>query len=298
MTMNTKYLIIFILIIGYATTNAQYVPKDDRKVKKTSKSSKKTTVSKSKISQFYTIKLKKSRQLTIVKPVVYCDTLIMENESVIKVSPKLASFTLYARYAKIGKNCVISGRGQDPEGKGKSQPYEGRWGTHAKPMNLYLNLVSLKNLTIDANGGDGEYGKTINGVGGNGGNVNLWYYAPFTVSFRKPKRRRKQKPTIFIKNTRGQPYLKVADPKGTLFNPRSASAYRQRSRILRVYNPASKKVMVIHDPGDYALNNAANTAQERRIKETEETRRKRKDGKLFFKRMPKPIKPSSVKLKQ
>lgn len=296
--MNRKRLILLVLAIScwHLTTNAQYVPKHKRKTKKTANN---TTISKSKLSQFYTIKLKKKHQVTIIKPVVYCDTLIMENESVIRVSPKLASFTLYARYVKIGKNCVISSRGLDPKDKGKVQPYKGRWGTHAIPINLFLNIYSLKNLTINACGGDGEYGKVINGVGGNGGNVNLWYYAPFAVSFRKPSRRsrKRKKPTLFIKNTRGKPYSKTTSPPPSKFLSRTPAVYGQGSRVTRVYNPASKKVMVIEDPGGYDLNNAATTQQARQIQATEETRSKRKDGKLFFKRLSKPIKSPSVKSK-
>ncbi|HAS39039.1 MAG TPA: hypothetical protein DCS93_01105 [Microscillaceae bacterium] len=211
--MNPKLTIALITLLACWGMNskAQYVPKTQRKS----------------ISQFHTIKIKKGEQITVKRPRLFCDTLIMEDESTLKVPHIFKSFTLYAKYCKIGNGCVISSRGKN--GKvgvvGRYDDYqEAPWrgkiaeaGSDAPRLNLYLNIYALGNLTIDATGGHGANAQAplghfhspnnissqdaqsnqiwtqIPGVYGSGGDVNLQYYAPFIVSIKKANLRSQKK---------------------------------------------------------------------------------------------------------
>ena len=147
------------------------------------------------------IKVAANQQDTLRQPIVYCDTLILEESASLVVAPYIKSFTLYAQYCKFGKNSRIAGNGLN----GKSQvaePIQGEWGQNAAQLNLYLNIYSLEHLIIEANGGNGANGK-VPGIYGAGGNVHLSYYAPFVVNVSKKYRQRKRKSSIQVSNKTG-----------------------------------------------------------------------------------------------
>ncbi|OJJ22907.1 hypothetical protein BKI52_00720 [marine bacterium AO1-C] len=178
---------------------AQYVPQSHRKSN----------------IKLHTIKIKKGQQITAARPVLFCDTLIMADESTLRVPHTFKSFTLYAQYCKIGKHCLIFSRGKN----GKEDVWEnnmGEAGTNAPHLNLYLNIYALGNLVVDATGGNGAPAPgrfKIPGVYGSGGNVNLSYYSPIVINVNKvnlknlrKRRRRKasRNPEIMIGNTVGK----------------------------------------------------------------------------------------------
>ncbi|HAS39038.1 MAG TPA: hypothetical protein DCS93_01100 [Microscillaceae bacterium] len=274
----TTALIILLTCWGM-NTKAQYVPKTQRKS----------------TSQLHTIKIKRGEQITVKRSTLYCDTLIMEEESTLKVPHTFISFTLYAKYCKIGNGCVISSRGRNGKvgvvGKYNDQ---GRWqgkiaeaGSNAPHLNLYLNIYALGNLIIDATGGNGATAQTplnhtsdngkhnllqpltrFPGVCGSGGNVNLQYYSPLIVSFkkkdlkhqRKRKRKKRQKKNqIIVGNTIGTMNLRV-------FNPQSFMSY---------HNPIG-----FNEPKYFLL----------------KEKNKRKDGKLKFNRRDAILQPKDVKM--
>ncbi|OJJ22909.1 hypothetical protein BKI52_00730 [marine bacterium AO1-C] len=273
---------------------AQYVPPKKRKPKNSTNQEKgKTTISKNTINQFYNIRLKKERVLTIIKPVVFCDTLIMEDESIIKISPTLKSFTLYAKHVQIGKNCLITSKGKDgTETTFRSR--NGEWGANAIPINLYLNFYALKNLTIDARGGNGGEGQ-VPGIYGAGGNIKLLYYAPFAVSFRKPRRKRKQQATIVFKHKKGKMDLQSLNTLNAPEKFEDLNAVDPR-RTVRVYNPKTRTFYIVENVGGSVDKLKGSETQDKTsARIAEDARSKRKDGELTFKRMQEPIQVSAVK---
>lgn len=294
-------LLTTICVLWAITSFAQYVPAKKRSNEKIKKKVNKPRRPQKLFNKFYTVKLKKKRQLTIKKPVVFCDTLIMEDESIIKVSPELPSFTLYAHYVKIGKNCVISSRGKDGENATHNK-MNGESGTNAIPINLYLNFNSLKNLTIDASGGNGGLGQ-VPGIYGSGANIKLIYYAPFAVSFRKPRRGKQRQATIFFKYKKGEMDTRTLNRLTS-----SSQDYRQRkvTNVMTVIDPHTGGYKTILDPGGTSANNISNKFNRhpngnRDIRNpkalariAENNRTKQKDGKFTFKRKQAPILASDV----
>ncbi|OJJ22908.1 hypothetical protein BKI52_00725 [marine bacterium AO1-C] len=226
--MDNKYLVFTIITCLWTLPLvAQYVPQSHRKSD----------------TKLHTIKIKKGQQITATRPVLFCDTLIMEDESTLKVPHTFKSFTLYAQYCKIGKRCVIFSRGKNGKvgviGKYKNVSVwaenMGEAGTNAPHLNLYLNIYALGNLVVDATGGNGAPAQIsttqessnlssatrlssnawtkIPGIYGSGGNVKLHYYAPIVINIKKKnlknhnKRKRRKasrKPEIVIGNTVGK----------------------------------------------------------------------------------------------
>ena len=309
MTLKRLIYLIALTFVWAINIQAQYVPKKQRKNKKQQKKADQPSSSPSQASivqnplnQFYTIKLQKERQLTIVKPIVFCDTLIMGDESVLKVSPKLTSFTLYARYVDIGHNCLITSKGKDGKRQRRARDSGGEWGDDGVPINLYLNFQTLDHLTVNASGGNGGPGQ-VQGVGGSGSNIKLYYYAPFAVSFRKPKRRKrrkrsnkKQQASVFFKNKKGKPELKPNRPTPGSPMTRRSNYPGARGRVLRVYNPSSGKYTTLVDPGGDRPERHWKHNRKRIAKENELAKAKQTDGKVVFRRVPKPIVPSEVKI--
>ncbi|HAS39042.1 MAG TPA: hypothetical protein DCS93_01120 [Microscillaceae bacterium] len=221
--MTTKTITQILLIgLGMAAhcSYAQYIPKKQRKNS----------------IKLYNIHLKKGEKVIVQRPALYCDTLIMEDESTLGVPHSFKYFTLYAKYCKIGNYCAIFSRGKN--GKvGVTGKYKnvGDWenkiaeaGSNAPHLNLYLNIEALGNLTIDATGGNGAPAQIlvssddqrasniierIPGVYGSGGNVTIYYNFSQAIDFqeaslRNPKniKRKKsyKKPTIIVSNTIGK----------------------------------------------------------------------------------------------
>jgi len=185
--MNTPLIILCTLITVLASTqsHAQYVPKSERKS----------------VIKLHSIKIKKGKEVTARRSVIYCDTLIMEDQSVLKIPHTFKSFTLYAKHCLIGKQCTIFARGKN--GKVSSQAISvGESGTDAPHLNLYLNIFKLGNLTVNATGGNGGTGK-LPGVYGSGGNVSIIYFSPLVVNL-NTKRRQNKAPEIFVKNSLGK----------------------------------------------------------------------------------------------
>lgn len=290
--MKTQTLLNFIVIFMLWTiaSIAQYVPKEKRNDQKSE-----NTISKRLFNKFYTIKLKKKRQLTIKKPVVYCDSLIMEDESVIKVSPKLKSFTLYAQYVKIGKKCLITSKGKDGK-NGTHTHINGEWGENAVDLNLYLNIYSLGNLSIDARGGNGGRG-FVPGIYGAGGDVRFYYYSPLGVSIRKSSKRKRGKQSVYVQYKCGVMDLARLNELSTPDLAREVGKGRRRPR--KVYDPVT---------GEIRTQMQSSTIQGHRFnrdfrnpqvlaRESEEERQKRKKGSFGFERKSKPILPNEVKIK-
>ncbi|OJJ22910.1 hypothetical protein BKI52_00735 [marine bacterium AO1-C] len=264
------------------SVKAQYIPKEKRKDTASTK-----TVKRKLFNKFHTIKLKKRRQLTIIKPIVYCDTLIMEDESIIKISPNLSSFTLYAGYVKIGKNCLISSKGMNGQ-DGTHTHINGQWGKNAIPLKLYLNIYALGNLSIDARGGNGGQG-FVPGIYGAGGDVNLQYYSSTAVTFRKSRKSRKSKGTISVRTKSGSMNY------GRL-NELVANSPTARNKI---YDPQTKQLKVqMHSSTiqGHPFNRDRRNPQILATQSDTE-RQLRKDGKFKFKRKQEIIQPSDVKVK-
>lgn len=181
--------LLFLFCFFTTASYAQYIPKHQR-----NKKSKRITK----------IEIKARKKLLVTKPVLYCDTLIMHNGSVLKID-SVKSFTLFANHVVIGRKCLITSdgkRGTD----GISTRAHGGWGTNAIPLTLYFNFRSLNGLTVSATGGNGGNGAgkhAVPGLFGGGGNVKLHYYAPFVVSFRKRRITRRGDASVFVKNERG-----------------------------------------------------------------------------------------------
>jgi len=191
---------IITLLICWATNSyAQYIPKNQRKTH----------------MKLHNIKIKEGEQAFIRRSVVYCDTLIMEDKSTLKIPHKLKSFTLYAKYCKIGKQCTILSRGKSGAKPALHlAPFTGESGTNAPRLNLYLNIYAMGDLIIDARGGNGGTG-TRPGICGSGGNVALHYFSPQPIDVlrdqnysSKNRRTRYTKPTIKVANRKGKMFFR------------------------------------------------------------------------------------------
>ncbi|OJJ22904.1 hypothetical protein BKI52_00705 [marine bacterium AO1-C] len=284
--MTTKQLITLALIIslgmGVQDIYAQFVPKNQRKSQ----------------VKLQTIKIAKRAQATVKQPVLYCDTLIMEDGATLKVPYTLKSFTLYAKYCKVGNNCTITSRGKSIESLDIFREL-GKAGSNAAHINLYLNIYKIGHLTIDATGGNGEKGR-LPGIYGAGGNVNLNYYSPVIIKIKKHrratrsfsdkivKRRKHNHPTIIVKN-------KVGWMDSRRFNAHLHSI----SQVKTMNNFRSEAPNLIADPvlansgqvrntNDPMLNNSARLEERKR--------RKRKDGDLKINRRGAFISPADVKI--
>ncbi|OJJ22906.1 hypothetical protein BKI52_00715 [marine bacterium AO1-C] len=233
-TISKITFIVLLLTLWVKSSYAQYIPQSHRKSN----------------IKLHTIKIKKGQQITAARPVLFCDTLIMEDESTLRVPHTIKSFTLYALYCKIGKRCTIAARGKDGKvgviGKYKNLEINStkiaEAGTNAPHLNLYLNIYALGNLVVDATGGKGAPAQIsatpelsnlssaarlssnawtkIPGIYGSGGNVNLHYHSPIVINIKKKnlknqhKRRRKKaskKPEIVIGNTVGNMDTRAAN---------------------------------------------------------------------------------------
>ena len=237
-----------ILHIFAITTQAQYVSPHQR----------------NSIIKTRSIVVKKGEQLSFHQAKIYCDTLIMEDESAITCIRSLKSLSLYAKYCKIGKNCLITTRGTD--GKSNAQVIKGIWATNAIPLRLYFNIYALGNLIIDARGGNGGDG-FIPGIYGAGANIKLTYYAPDKIRFAKKIRQNPKKRSITILNKKGKMKL------------------TQLHEVRHQYNrPVTY---------DTQTKNANLVAQKlninRLITQIERVRKTRKNGQLILKTMKKPI---------
>ncbi|HAS39040.1 MAG TPA: hypothetical protein DCS93_01110 [Microscillaceae bacterium] len=226
--MYTKLLITIIALLTCWVDNsqAQYIPKSQRKTH----------------MKLHNIKIKQGEQAFVRRAVVYCDTLIMEDESILKVPHNLRSFTLYAKYCKIGKQCQILSRGKNGKRVVAKTPHIGESGTDAPQINLYLNIYALESLTVDARGGDGGKGKKL-GIHGSGGDVNLHYFSPQIIEIQKNrnydtknKKIRSIKPTIVVVNHKGRMYFNntrrnfnPTNPGKTFFAPTKFQSIKART---------------------------------------------------------------------
>ncbi len=286
-TMNMKQFLLSIITLHLwmMGSQAQYVPPAQRKNNVPQGSSAKKT--QKLFSKFHTIKLRKRRQLTIIKPVVYCDTLILEDQSVIKISPGLPSFTLYAQYVKIGQNCLITSKGVDGK-DGTHTHIHGKWGKNAVPLNLYLNIYELGNLSIDTRGGNGGQG-FVPGIYGSGGNVRLIYYATNSVTFRESRKIRKNRGVIYIQNSHGT--MNYGRLNELIANNPSARNKVYDPQTKQVKNQMQSSTIIGHRFNRDKRNPQLLATQ------AETERQRRKDGKFEFKRKPTVILPSDVALK-
>ncbi|OJJ22902.1 hypothetical protein BKI52_00695 [marine bacterium AO1-C] len=268
-------LVVCFWILG---TYAQYVPNKTGKNKKIS-----------------SIKVAAYQQDTITQPIMYCDTLIMGTSSALVLAPYVKSFTLYAKYCKFGKDCRISGNGIN--GKNKiSVPDKGEWGQNAAKLNLYLNIYSLEHLIVEANGGNGADGK-VPGIYGAGGDINLSYYAPFVLNVSKKYRKRRRKPTIYVKAKTGymnarklQKIIQRANnEKANANNPtlNPANSVAKTNTAVTSLNQTSQ--LYGYNPNTHQYNQLKKLA-----KTAEKEKTKRKKGKIFLTRTQKPILPEDI----
>ncbi|OJJ22905.1 hypothetical protein BKI52_00710 [marine bacterium AO1-C] len=258
--------IITFITCGLANTYAQYIPKSYRKSN----------------TKLHTIKIKKGDEVLVKRSSLFCDTLIMEDESTLKIPYQAKSFTLYAKYCKIGKQCMISSRGKD--GKKQQLPTNlGEPGSNAAHINLYLNIQELGYLTVDATGGNGGSGR-LPGIYGAGGHVNLHYYSPLILKVKKHRRpTRSFRDNTVRKPPKGQPTITIKNKVGWMNSRRFDTYLRPPS-----YTPSHNGPILPVIRTDPMLTNSARVAEQKR--------RQRKDGNLKINRQAAFISPADVKI--
>ena len=265
----------------------QYTPKHQRNIRA------------SNYEMLKSLRVEKKQKLTILKPVLICDSLIMKDGSIIQTTDSISSFTIYARYCTIGKNCIISTKGRNGLQNAKT-PTHGEWGSNGAHINLYLNIYALGNLTIDTQGGNGGNGY-LPGVYGAGGDVKLEYYAPFIINIsKKRRRRRKHTPSIVVYTKKGRMNLTRLRKLRDAQSRNQLNANNPLVRIDRSYNPTTKTTQ-ISTPYSNRIkinNQIPNSIGNLKpwIKRIEQARLKRKDGEINFKRIDSPIKSEAIKI--
>ena len=198
-----RIILICCLAMGINHLQAQYVPKTQRKGYKNSG----------------TIEIKRKQTYKVNKSFLVCDTLIMHDKATLKVIGQ-KRFVLYARYATIGKKCVIDANGAN----GTSKKPEAKNGTH---LLLNMNIYALGNLLVKTQGGNvyqprhtlvkNPYYERVR-LGGSGGNIQVNYFSPLVINRRKLSR--KQVATVWFNTGQGVSYIptppKVYKPKEKL----------------------------------------------------------------------------------
>lgn len=292
MIVNKKSLFTLLFILQITVLYAQYVPKSKRAA--------------TPIDKVPVLKIAAGQKLTITQPVVYCDSLIMENGAILKID-SVESFTLFAKHLYIGEKCVIDASGKDGK-EGTYTNIHGEWATNAINLNLYLNIYALGSLKIDATGGNGGFGydvrHSVPGVHGAGGNVQLQYYAPFAVGFRKPRRKKKGDASIHVKTNRGSMDTGKLRRLSATKNPDLAGKNAQPLREVAHYDERSGKMItryVMNNQNPMNKNPHAASRDSRtsynRIQTAKLADMLRKDGKFSFSRKETALSPADVDIK-
>ncbi|OJJ22903.1 hypothetical protein BKI52_00700 [marine bacterium AO1-C] len=285
--MNTTLPILLTLNIVFwsATSQAQYVPQTKRQTEATN------------TARLQSIHIQEKQELVISTPVVFCDSLLMEDEATLKAAASLKSLTIYAQYCKIGTHCIISTRGRNGA-QNVQVPVQGESGAKAADVNLHLNIYALGSLTIDANGGNGGNGE-IPGLYGSGGHVNIVYYAPFVVNISKRKRRKRKKAVIVVRNKKGRMNLSKLRKLRDQEESNQLDGNSQLMRIKRTVDPKTKKTTISTRHNDNSIRAIAPPKNFGKngtlVSATEKERIKKKDGKLSFKRLKDPIRSGAIK---
>ncbi|WP_299454978.1 hypothetical protein [uncultured Microscilla sp.] len=135
------------------------------------------------------IEVDRKKTYQISQSVVVCDTLIMHDKSTLKIVGS-EKFTLYARYVKIGRRCVMDASGAN----GTARSLDGKVGIQ---LLVQMNIYALGDLLINTSGGNGYksryYPKGSDEqeqikLGGSGGDIHFTYYSPIVITQSERKR--------------------------------------------------------------------------------------------------------------